>query len=50
VPCATRSSRFLDGLEIVAPGVVSLPDWRPEPGSTGRRPAHVDGYGGIARK
>lgn len=38
---------FLDGLELVEPGVVSFPHWRPEPGS---RPAHVDGYGGIARR
>ena len=40
---------FLDGLEPVEPGVVSFPHWRPEPGSS-QRPAHVDGYGGIAYK
>ncbi|GAA3769372.1 SAM-dependent methyltransferase [Plantactinospora mayteni] len=40
---------FLDGLDLVEPGVVSFPHWRPEPGSA-QHPAHVDGYGGIAYK
>lgn len=39
---------FLDGLEMIEPGVVSFPQWRPPPG--GARPGHVDGYGGVARK
>jgi hypothetical protein len=37
---------FFDGLELVEPGVVPLPDWRPE--GDGR--ADVDGYAGVARK
>ncbi|WP_422772040.1 SAM-dependent methyltransferase [Plantactinospora sp. WMMC1484] len=42
---------FLDGLEIVEPGVVSFPHWRPEAGAgSSELPAHVDGYGGIAYK
>ena len=40
-------ARFLDGLEIVQPGVVSTSLWRPEPGTN---PAHVDSHCGVARK
>jgi S-adenosyl methyltransferase len=45
--------RFFDGLDLVEPGVQSLPDWRPDPGAyaTGRpTDAEVSVYGGIARK
>jgi S-adenosyl methyltransferase len=38
---------FLDGLEIVEPGVVPTPLWRPEPGS---RPAALNVYCGVARR
>ncbi|MFI7541894.1 SAM-dependent methyltransferase [Actinoplanes sp. NPDC049599] len=37
---------FFRGLELVEPGVVPLPEWRPEDDD---RPA-VDGYCGVARK
>ncbi len=42
-------SRFFDGLELVAPGVVHLPEWRPD------EPVDPDGpvtgmWGGAARK
>ena len=37
---------FFDGLELVEPGVVPIPDWRP----AGDAHADVDGYGGVARK
>jgi len=37
---------FFRGLELVEPGVVPLPEWRPE--DAGR--ADVDGYCGVARK
>lgn len=37
---------FLDGLEIVEPGVVPTPLWRPEPGST---PPALNVYCGVAR-
>ncbi|MBU2666188.1 SAM-dependent methyltransferase [Actinoplanes bogorensis] len=42
-----RIARFFDGLELVEPGVVSVSEWRPEPGSG---EAHQDSYGGIGRK
>ncbi|MDT3446747.1 MULTISPECIES: SAM-dependent methyltransferase [unclassified Pseudofrankia] len=40
---------FLDGLELVEPGVVSSPLWRPDP-NPARPPAKVDEYCGIGRK
>src|SRR6266536_2876741 len=40
---------FFDGLELVEPGVVSCPLWRPE-ASEGGPPAEVDAFGGVARK
>jgi hypothetical protein len=44
-----RISRFFDGLELVEPGVVSPPRWRPEPGPSGL-PDEVDSCGGVGRK
>jgi hypothetical protein len=38
---------YFDGLELVEPGVVSIPQWRPEPGPL---PPAMDGYCGVARK
>jgi S-adenosyl methyltransferase len=40
---------FFDGLELVPPGVVSCPRWRPDPGP-GDPPAEVDAFGGVGRK
>lgn len=40
---------FFDGLELVEPGVVSCPLWRPEDNRFGA-PVPVQAYGGIARK
>ncbi|HEY6422314.1 MAG TPA: SAM-dependent methyltransferase [Pseudonocardiaceae bacterium] len=40
---------FFDGLELVEPGVVSCPRWRPEPNPFGV-PAEVDAFGGVGRK
>jgi hypothetical protein len=40
---------FFDGLELVEPGVVSCPRWRPED-PAGDLPAEVDAFGGVARK
>lgn len=37
------------GLELVEPGVVCLPDWRPEPGDLRADPAQVNLYGWLAR-
>jgi hypothetical protein len=42
---------FFDGLELVEPGVVSCPRWRPDPaGQGGDAPAEVDAFGGVGRK
>ena len=38
---------FFAGLELVDPGVVSVPHWRPEPGA---EPQDVDAFGGVGRK
>jgi hypothetical protein len=46
--------RFLSGLDLIEPGVVSLPHWRPDPIEVGRvgqpTDAAVSVYGGVARK
>ncbi len=39
---------FFDGLELVEPGVVSVPLWRPDPSPFA--PAEVDNFGGVGRK
>jgi len=44
-----RIGRFFDGLELVEPGVVSPPRWRPEPGPSGL-PAEIDSFCGVGRK
>jgi hypothetical protein len=53
VPYRLRSpeqiSGFFDGLDLLEPGVVSTPRWRPDPGA-GRSPDEVDVYCGVARK
>lgn len=45
-------ARFFAGLDLIDPGVVSLPRWRPDPSDVGRPPsdAAVSVYGGVARK
>jgi ABC-type sugar transport system substrate-binding protein len=40
---------FFDGLDLVEPGVVSCPRWRPEAWAGGL-PAELDAFGGVARK
>ncbi|RFS85849.1 SAM-dependent methyltransferase [Actinomadura spongiicola] len=40
---------LFDGLEKVDPGLVSISQWRPDR-TQGGEPAHVDGYGAVARK
>jgi hypothetical protein len=53
VPYKLRSpekiSHFFDGLELVEPGVVSPPRWRPEATSSDS-PPHIDMACGVARK
>jgi hypothetical protein len=41
-------SRFFDGLELLEPGIVSVSDWRAEPGPR-PTPAEATGYGAVAR-
>jgi hypothetical protein len=41
---------FLDGLELLEPGLVSTPRWRPDPVDIGGEPQEVDQFGAIARK
>ena len=52
VPYNLRSldeiTAFFDGLELVEPGVVSVTQWRPEPGSG--VPEVIAEHGGLARK
>jgi len=55
VPYILRSPEqiagFFDGLELVEPGVLSCPRWRPDPADTsGGLPAEVDAFGGVGRK
>ena len=40
---------YLEGLELVEPGVASLSQWRPDPSPSGL-PEPVDAYGALARK
>ena len=40
---------FFEGLELVEPGVVSCPRWRPDP-APDDPPAELDAFGGIGRK
>jgi hypothetical protein len=53
VPYILRSpqqlARFFDGLELLEPGVVSVPLWRPDPGPFGA-PDEVDQFGGVGLK
>lgn len=46
-----RVAEFFTGLELVEPGVVPAPLWRPEPNTeTVRNPAEVRMYAGVGRK
>jgi hypothetical protein len=40
---------FFAGLELVEPGVVSCPQWRPNVSGDGQ-PAQIDAFGGLGRK
>jgi hypothetical protein len=42
-------TRFFEGLDLVAPGVVYVHDWRPDPGDAPPE-GGVSAYGGVARK
>jgi hypothetical protein len=42
-------AQFFDGLEMVEPGLVSVPRWHPEPSPLGV-PDELDQFGGVGRK
>jgi hypothetical protein len=42
-------TQYFDGLELLEPGVVSCPFWRPAPNDLGTQ-SHVDEVGGVGRK
>lgn len=41
---------MLSGLELVEPGLVYLPSWRPDPGEDVDAPEHVPGLAAVGRK
>ncbi|MEV1007396.1 SAM-dependent methyltransferase [Streptomyces sp. NPDC049881] len=41
---------FFDGLELVPPGVVQVPRWRPDIAPSGDQPEDIGQAGGVARK
>ncbi|AWK12350.1 hypothetical protein SSP531S_42290 [Streptomyces spongiicola] len=43
-------ARFFDGFEMVEPGLVSMPDWRPETSAAQEDPYAFSGYAGVGRK
>ncbi|MFI6514437.1 SAM-dependent methyltransferase [Spirillospora sp. NPDC050679] len=53
VPYHARTPEFIEslfeGLELVEPGVVSTPLWRPDPALVGEARV-IDSFGGVARK
>jgi SAM-dependent methyltransferase len=43
-------ARFFDGMELIPPGIVALPEWRSElPPAERPTPADTAGYAGVAR-
>ncbi len=53
VPIVLRSpeeiERFFEGLDLLEPGLVSIPMWRPAPSEVGE-PRFMDEFGAVARK
>jgi hypothetical protein len=43
-------SGFFEGLEVLEPGLVSTPRWRPDPADIGGQPREVDQFCAVARK
>jgi S-adenosyl methyltransferase len=41
---------FLDGLELLGPGVVSTPRWRPDALDIGEEPGQVDQFCAVGRE
>jgi len=44
----TAVTRFFDGLQLLEPAVVQLPQWRPDPGTSSTGPLPM--WCGVARK
>lgn len=42
--------RFFDGFELVEPGLVPLPDWRPDAPTEEEDPSVFSGFAGVGRK
>jgi len=43
--------RFFDGLELIEPGLVRIPLWRPgHPDDAGEHPERIAGYAGVGYK
>ncbi|MGP9017173.1 SAM-dependent methyltransferase [Streptomyces sp. BR1] len=47
---STEIARFFDGFELVAPGVVQMPMWRPETSPEQEDPYAFSGFAGVGRK
>ncbi|MFG2869286.1 SAM-dependent methyltransferase [Streptomyces sp. NPDC048338] len=43
-------ARFFDGCELVEPGLVSMPDWRPDSPAEEEDPYAFSGFAGVGRK
>lgn len=41
---------YFDGLTLVEPGLVFVPEWRPDPDEVVERPERLGAYGGVGRK
>ena len=41
---------FFDGLEMIDPGLVPVPQWRPDPQQAGGPPGGIAAYGGVGRR
>jgi hypothetical protein len=46
----SQLGRFLDGLELVPPGLVPVPQWRPDPACGPAQEADTFSYCAVARK
>ena len=42
-------ARFFEGYDMVEPGLVPMPEWRPEPGSEDEDPWAFSGFAGVGR-
>ncbi|MFF2520878.1 SAM-dependent methyltransferase [Streptomyces liangshanensis] len=45
-----ETARFFDGFEMVEPGLVAMPDWRPDSPADQEDPYAFSGFAGVGRK